>query len=227
MSLALDHVFCFVDSDGRDVAAVERAGFVVSGEHSHHDQGTSARFCVFPEHYLEWIWLRSREQAEANDLRLDRRADWRTTGACPFGLGLRGPVEPGDRDDFRPYRPKYRPGDSPPLLVPRLAWTPGPLPMLFTFEGYEKFRLEDMPPRRQPRFADGKLFAHPHRPVGIAAVEVTVPCEVPAAFGRLVPRVTIRRGAAFALDVTLEAEPFDPIALFGLVTIRSDGSVRA
>jgi hypothetical protein len=98
--------------------------------------------------------------------------------------------------------------------------------MLFTFEGYEKFRLEDMPPRRQPRFADGKLFAHPHRPVGFASVDVTVPTDVPASFARLAPNATIRRGAAFALDVTLEAEPFDPITLFGLVTIRSDGSVR-
>lgn len=226
MALALDHVFCFVDPEGRGVAEVERAGFVVSAEHSHQDQGTSARFCAFPEHYLEWIWLRSREQALANDLRLDRRADWRTTGACPFGLGLRGPVEPADRDAFLPYRPKYRKGNSPPLLVHRLAWTPGPLPMLFTFEGYEKFRLEDMPPRRQARFADGKLFAHPHRPVGIASVDVTVPADVPAAFARLAPNTTIRRGDAFALDLTLEAEPFDPIALFGLVTIRSDGSRR-
>ena len=128
MALALDHVFCFVHSDGRDIAAVERAGFVVTKDpHSHRDQGTSCRVSVFPEHYLEWIWLRSRGEAEVHELRLDRRADWRTTDACPFGLGLRGPIEARDRGSFLPYHPHHWPKGHSPLLVHRLA-----RPCLFT-----------------------------------------------------------------------------------------------
>jgi hypothetical protein len=36
-------------------------------------------------------------------LRLDRRWDWTTTGASPFGLGFRGQLDPAHRDEFWLY----------------------------------------------------------------------------------------------------------------------------
>ena len=95
--------------------------------------------------------------------------------------------------------------------------------MIFTFEGNEQFPVADMPPRRQPRFADGRHFTHPSHPNGFSSILVTVPIDVPDDFTQLAPNLDIRRGPAFALEVTLEAEPFDPVTLFGLVTIRSAG----
>ena len=222
----LDHIFCFVDPDGRDIEEAARAGFLVDRPHDHVGQGTSCRCAMFPEHYLEWIYVRDRSESEAGPLRLDRRADWRITGACPFGIGLRGPPAVADRASFRAYKRTRWAAESPPLLVHELAWDPSPLPMLFTFEGWERHRIEDMPPRAWPRLADGHAFAHPHRPQGFTAVTIDVPTDVPPALARPAPSTTIRRGPRFHLDVTLAAEPFAPIALFdGLMTIRSDGSL--
>ena len=42
-------------------------------------------------------------EARANALRLDRRADWATTGASQFGLGFRGRIELAHGDEFWLY----------------------------------------------------------------------------------------------------------------------------
>jgi len=109
--LEIDHVFCFVDADGDWAERLSRAGLRLDDGIEHPGQGTRNRRLFMPESYLELVWLPDRPGAESNPLRLDRRADWRTTGACPFGIGLRGTLDdtPGGRDAFWPYRPPYAP----------------------------------------------------------------------------------------------------------------------
>jgi hypothetical protein len=58
---------------------------------------------VLTGHYLELAWLEDRAEARANPLRLDRRADWATTGASPFGIGLRGRLAPEQEPAFWLY----------------------------------------------------------------------------------------------------------------------------
>lgn len=181
---------------------------------------------MFPEHYLEWIHVRDRAEAAANVLRLDLRSDWRRTGACPFGIGLRGPPAEAERGSFRPYQQPGRPPPAAPLLVHVQAWEPSPLPMLFTYEGSDTYRVTDMPPRVWKKHADGEAFAHARRAEGLAAVTIEVPADVPPSLAHPAPHATIRRGERFRLDVTLAAEPFPPLELFGgLVVLRSDRSL--
>ena len=61
---------------------------MVTAGRAHPGQWTANR-CVFcGAQYLELIYLASREDAAANPVRLDRRVDWRKTGASPFRRGI-------------------------------------------------------------------------------------------------------------------------------------------
>ncbi len=66
-------------------------GFCVKFQREHPGQGTRNELLLFERNYLEWLCLADREEAEQNMVRLDRRIDWRETGASPFGIALRGP----------------------------------------------------------------------------------------------------------------------------------------
>lgn len=104
MALVLDHVFAFVAEGFPDEPVLEAAGYRVAFGRDHEGQGTANRLLLFAENYLELIWLARRREAEANLLRLDRRADWRETGASPFGIGLSGAIAAEHEDDFVDYR---------------------------------------------------------------------------------------------------------------------------
>ena len=58
---------------------------------------------MWPGQFFELLWLTDAAEASANPLRLDRRADWASTGASPFGVAFRGHIEPKRRDDFWLY----------------------------------------------------------------------------------------------------------------------------
>ena len=94
VALALDHVFAFVAEGFPDEPLLDAAGYRVAFGRDHEGQGTANRLLLFAENYLELIWLARPDEAAANLLRLDRRADWRASGASPFGIGLRGPIAP-------------------------------------------------------------------------------------------------------------------------------------
>jgi hypothetical protein len=55
---------------------------------------------VWPEQYFELLWVTDAEEARANPLRLDRRAEWAATGASPIGLAFRGEI---DSEEFWLY----------------------------------------------------------------------------------------------------------------------------
>src|SRR5437868_13402393 len=109
MAIELDHVFCFVDSEGSWRARAREAGWVLDAGIEHAGQGTRNQRLFWPEQFLEFIWLSSRTEAKANPVRLDRRADWRVTGASPFGVVLRGEVPDDARAQFWLYEPPNAP----------------------------------------------------------------------------------------------------------------------
>ncbi len=90
MSLALDHVFCVLDDPDQAVSRIERAGWVLDAGSVHAGQGTRNRRLLWREQYLELVWVADAVEARTTPLRLDRRVDRFTTGASPFGFGLRG-----------------------------------------------------------------------------------------------------------------------------------------
>lgn len=100
MSLALDHVFCAIDDPDRAVRRIQSAGWVLDAGSVHAGQGTRNRRLVWREQYLESVWVADALEARTNPLRLDRRGDWLTTGASPFGFGLRGQLPDCSRGDY-------------------------------------------------------------------------------------------------------------------------------
>jgi len=97
--LELDHVLCMADPHGDWADRLESAGWPLDAGTAHSGQGTHNRRMILREQFLELLWVENDEEARRNPLRLDRRADWRRTGASPFGFGLRGRLpEPLRRD---------------------------------------------------------------------------------------------------------------------------------
>lgn len=91
-NLYVDHFFMLSDTAGeREVEALTRAGFTESCRRSHVGLGTANAFFCFDNVFLEILWIE--KPAEAAQSRLARglmeRADWRSNGAAPFGIGFR------------------------------------------------------------------------------------------------------------------------------------------
>ena len=103
MTLELDHVFCMVGNLDEVASRVEDAGWMLDSGSVHSGQGTRNRRLVWPERYLELVGITDRREASANRMRMDRRADWTSTGASPFGFGLRGELAAADRSDYWLY----------------------------------------------------------------------------------------------------------------------------
>jgi hypothetical protein len=101
--LELDHVFCLVTDPGRAAIRLEDDGWVLDAGQAHPGQGTRNRRLAWPGLFFELLWVTARAEARANPLRLDRRADWATTGASPVGLAFRGRLDPPERGEFWLY----------------------------------------------------------------------------------------------------------------------------
>lgn len=101
--LELDHILCMVTDPDRAVQRLEDDGWVLDAGQAHRGQGTRNRRLAWAEQFFELVWVADAAEARANALRLDRRADWRTTGASPFGLAFRGRIDPAHGDDFWLY----------------------------------------------------------------------------------------------------------------------------
>ena len=162
--LELDHVFCMVSDPCEAARRLEDDGWVLDAGQAHRGQGTRNRRLAWPEQFFELLWVTDAAEARANPLRLDRRADWTTTGASPFGLAFRGPIDPVDSDDFWLYD----------LLGPRI-WIHRDnercpeRPLVFVLETAQ----EEMEQRR-PRVGMSGTVAH-HRPGELREVRVRGP----------------------------------------------------
>jgi len=101
--LEFDHVFCMVTPDGEAARLLERNGWLLDAGTAHAGQGTRNRRLWWPEQFLELLWVADSDEARSNQLRLDVRADWVSSGASPFGIALRGSLPENRARDFWPY----------------------------------------------------------------------------------------------------------------------------
>ncbi len=90
---ALDHITMFTRPDPPEVGLLEQADLQSWGGVTRHgDLGTASMAFFFENTYLELLWAHDEAQARQtfDPLGLDvtGRADWRETGASPFGLML-------------------------------------------------------------------------------------------------------------------------------------------
>jgi Glyoxalase-like domain len=149
--LELDHVFCMVSDPGQAARRLEDDGWLLDAGQAHRGQGTRNRRLAWPEQFFELLWVTDAAEARANPLRLDRRADWATTGASPFGLGFRGQIEPTRSDEFWLYDAL-----GPRIWVHRDNERVPERPLVFVLEAAE----EEMEQRR-PRVWMSDAVAHP------------------------------------------------------------------
>lgn len=191
--LALDHAYCFVDPAGDWAARVAARGLQLDDGTEHTGQGTRNRRLRFDDHFFEFVWLSARGDAETNPLRLDRRADWRTTGACPFGICLRGDL--GDRAGFWRYDPPYAPG-----FTIWIHHTDEAQPMVFAFDARElaRFRPPAGAPARRQHLNPG----------AIREIRLQLPLAAPALLDHVTPPITSRLGPP-RLEIVLGGPPLE------------------
>ena len=213
MALAIDHVFAMVEPDGDWAARAASAGWVLDDGIEHEGQGTRNRRLWWPEQYLEFLWIASRRDAEQNPLRLDRRADWATTGACPFGIGLRGPLTDDERAQFWAYEPPYAQGAH--IWIHRDNEADPEQPFVFAFDAAPEIVERYLPRNRLA--ATPHLLAH-RRPGALRAIDLALPRSPPPILDGMTPPVRWRAGRPH-LDIVV-GDGDDQVELTELVSLR-------
>lgn len=142
---------------------LEDDGWVLDAGQAHRGQGTRNRRLAWPEQFFELLWVTDAAEARGNPLRLDRRADWTTTGASPFGLAFRGPIDPVESDNFWLY-------DSlgPRIWIHRDNERRPERPLVFALETADEMG------QRRPAVGMSGTVAH-HRPGELREVRVRGP----------------------------------------------------
>lgn len=112
-AVELDHVYVYAperSTEAAVVAALTRAGLQVSVQRNEFPDGVVGRYVRFDNAYLEVLWY---DGVASTDADTRRRARWETTGASPFGVGMRR-VNGAPKDLPFPTRaytpPWYEPG---------------------------------------------------------------------------------------------------------------------
>jgi hypothetical protein len=183
VTLELDHVFCMVGNLDEVASRVENAGWMLDSGSVHSGQGTRNRRLVWPERYLELVGITDRREASANRMRMDRRADWASTGASPFGFGLRGELAAADRGDYWLYEDLgiriwvHRDNEQAPER-----------PLVFVLEMDKAHLLE-----RRARLRGADRGGQPHGSLEAIHVQANAPARLPIYAG---PPVTQSRGAS-------------------------------
>jgi hypothetical protein len=119
--MELDHVFLCAPRGARDTALLTAAGLPLGTERVHSGQGTANAVFFFDNAYFELLWLHDEAEVELPAVRplgLKERCLWRSAGACPYGVALRGALPDGLRTWN--YAAPYVAGGIP-IVTPRDA----------------------------------------------------------------------------------------------------------
>jgi hypothetical protein len=92
--LEFDHVWIVVTRDAPERTALEHAGLKISPNVNRHDgQGTASISAEFLNAYIELLWpdptVSVAPGAQRGVEKFKQRMNWRTSGWCPIGIGLR------------------------------------------------------------------------------------------------------------------------------------------
>jgi hypothetical protein len=112
--LAVDHVFLCTDPGAPEAQRLIEFGLAEGPANTHPGQGTANRRFFFRSTMLELLWVTDEDEARAGVARstlLWERWSKRRTGACPFGIVVRGEAAVPPFSAWE-YRPPYLPADQ-------------------------------------------------------------------------------------------------------------------
>ncbi len=201
MNLEIDHVFCFVDPELKELEKLVKSGFKANISRVHQGQGTANRCVFFKKNYLELIYLTSIEEAKANPLKLHIRALWQETGACPFGIGLRGYVSKEERKLFHEYKPEYLHKGE--FLIYKESMKNPYYPFFFIVPAKE--RLEDHWPVNNNSIP-GEELENKFRITVIETIEISVPKIEPVPLIENIPGITLKREENYFMKLGLNGD---------------------
>lgn len=192
--LTLDHVFVCVDPELAEAKRLMAMGLTCEFERQHPGQGTCNKLVLFADHYLELLYLADRREAEHNLVRLDRRVDWRHTGASPFGIALRGPKAAVADHDWT----SYAIAGAPKILILRRTLDDLTLPLVILFE-----HPANAPGGPAHGRYEAQLLDHACGATGIASVTIAGPGLGDGPALPLPANVSLRDGASPQMTVRL------------------------
>jgi hypothetical protein len=127
--VAFDHAWIVASPGAPERKLLADVGFSIAAQTNHHEgQGTSSITVEFENGYLELVWVDDTVPGAPPVVEKFRnRAQWRTTGWSPIGIGLHRTA------------PGAQPLPWPSWQIPRAAWLP------------EGEFIEMLTPREQPK----------------------------------------------------------------------------
>jgi hypothetical protein len=203
VGVELDHVFCFVDPEDSWRERARIAGWVLDEEIDGAGPGTRRQRLWFGDRHLELVWLSSRADAEAHPLGLHRRADWRTTGACPFGIGVRGTLPDDARSEFWSYQPPSAPDQA--IWIHRSNEVAPEQPLLLA--------LHPAPGRAPPPSRHARAGR-------IEAVRLELPVPVQPLVAHVAPAITCRTRPRPRLEVVVGSLVSGIVPLTDVLALR-------
>jgi hypothetical protein len=214
----LDHFFACMPPSGDWPASLENAGFRLDSGTVHEGQGTRNRRLLLQRHYLEWVWLHARGDAETNALRLDRRADWERTGWSPFGIGLRGSLADAGADAFEEYRPPYAMNVA--IWIARACAIDPSLPLIFLFDIPDAAAREKLWPVNRAG-GNSPLLGHVNGATGIASISIEG-CASAWPLAVTPPGLALASGPAHRVEIALRGLRGPSSAPAGHVVLRAE-----
>lgn len=144
MSYEFNHTFMFVDKDFSEESLFKESDLVCTMEREHLGQGTSAKFIMFPDNYLEFIWMSNEDNAKKNLIPIQEKANWKTSGWNPFGIAFSGGVPENEKKYFVEYSPDYNSGKS--IWIDKRSIENKEWPLLFFMEPSKDLEPESYRP---------------------------------------------------------------------------------
>lgn len=132
MGFEFNHTFIFVEKDFPEESLFTGGDLHCTVQRDHAGQGTSAKFIMFPNHYIEFIWISQKGDARNNIVPLLEKADWKNSGWNPFGIAFSGFVPEDEKQYFLEYRPSYSSGKS--IWIDKRSMESKESPLLFFME---------------------------------------------------------------------------------------------
>ncbi|HVT11050.1 MAG TPA: hypothetical protein VHE55_02185 [Fimbriimonadaceae bacterium] len=212
-AVELDHIWIVVQPQAPERKILEQAGFHIAPTvNKHVGQGTASITIEFENAFLELLWpdpsVPVSPGLERATKKFTERMNWRTSGWCPFGIGMdrtEGSSDPLPVPTWKITADWLRPGTAIEMLTPR---DDTKSPSLFVSPSYlaEADASQRKAAASDPKLAD--LYRQPigvHRITGVRLVGPSSYQPIPAlAFVEEAKVLSYESGKEWFLQITFD-----------------------